>query len=106
MAHWYHGTSPELASLIEVDGPTSRYYGRDFQRFGEPLHTLRKLREHVADWYGAVVDLDVPDDEASGKGSLDQRQAPTVCRHVCLVRVRRLTIPTARMKTSSRNATR
>jgi hypothetical protein len=47
-----------------VDGLTARYYGRDFQLFGEPLHTLRKLREHVADWYGAVVDLDVPDDEA------------------------------------------
>jgi hypothetical protein len=64
VAHWYHGTSREIASVIEVDGLAARYYGRDFERFGEPLHTLRKLREHVADWYGAVVDLDVPDDEA------------------------------------------
>ena len=28
------------------------------------MHTLRKLREHVASSYAAVVDLDVSDDEA------------------------------------------
>jgi hypothetical protein len=50
--------------VIEVDGLAARYYGRDFERFGEPLHTLRKLREHVADWYEAVVDFGMPDDEA------------------------------------------
>jgi hypothetical protein len=64
MAHWFHGTSRQVVSLIEVEGLTVTYYGRDFQRFGEPLNTLRKLREHVADWYEAVVDLHVPDDEA------------------------------------------
>jgi hypothetical protein len=25
---------------------------------------LRKLREHVADWYAAVIDFNVPDDQA------------------------------------------
>ena len=64
MAHWYHGTTPEIASLIEVEGLTARYYGGDFQRCGEPLHTLRKLREHVPDWYEMVIDFDVPDDQA------------------------------------------
>jgi hypothetical protein len=64
MAHWYHGTSREVASLIEADDLTARYYGRDFQRFGEPLHTPRKLPEHVPDLYGVVVGLYVPDDEA------------------------------------------
>jgi hypothetical protein len=64
MAHWYHGTARELASLITVEGLSARYYGRDFQGCGEPLHTLRKLREQVADWYDVVVDVDVPDDEA------------------------------------------
>lgn len=28
------------------------------------MQTLRKLRQHVPEWYGAVIDLDVPDDEA------------------------------------------
>jgi hypothetical protein len=64
MSLWYHGTTRGRAALIQATGLTASYYGKDFQGFGEPLHTLRKLREHVASWYAAVVDLDVPDDEA------------------------------------------
>jgi hypothetical protein len=45
--------------------------------FGEPLHTLRKVREHVASWYVAVVALDVPDDNAPGY--LTCLGTPTCC---------------------------
>jgi hypothetical protein len=99
MAHWYHGTSREVASLIEVDGLTVRYYGQDFQSFGEPTHTLRKLREHVADGYVAVVDLDVPDGEAPEymtclgtpeccDGTMSGLLQPLPARMVCVIEYR------------------
>ncbi len=61
---WYHGTTREKAALIQAAGLIASYYGKDFQGFGEPLHTLRQMPELVASWYAVVVDLDVPDDEA------------------------------------------